>query len=94
MNGGADAQRYSLAAGVRMVALDDEIVVFNPVSWETHLLNCAAAIAVELAAVGGVSVASLQAELEQALDSAERGRAGAYAAGLIQELRGLQLLGD
>jgi PqqD family protein of HPr-rel-A system len=83
---------FVLAEGVKLVAIDDDIVAFNPFSWETHILNPAAAIALELASAGQLSAASLQEELEQALEADERSAAASHAVQLIRELDGLRLL--
>lgn len=87
-----DGGHYALVDGVKMVVLDDEVIVFNPFSWETHLFNPAASIAVELAAAGALSATSLIHELEQALHADERHSAATYAARLIEELQSLRLL--
>lgn len=49
---------------IRTIPLDDELVVFNPVSWETHLLNPAGAQLFEALLEGTLSLRELRVELE------------------------------
>jgi len=39
--------RFIDATNARIQWFDGEVVIFNPISWETHLLNLAAALIVE-----------------------------------------------
>ena len=39
--------RFIDATNARIHWFDGEVVIFNPISWETHLLNLAAAVIVE-----------------------------------------------
>jgi len=46
------------------IPLDDELVVFNPISWETHLLNAAGAQVFEALLERAMSLPELRLELE------------------------------
>jgi PqqD family protein of HPr-rel-A system len=46
----------------------DESVVFNPHTWQTHVLNAAAAEVLDVLCRGSQSVTSLHAELARELD--------------------------
>jgi PqqD family protein of HPr-rel-A system len=84
--------RYALSADVRIRRLDDDAIVFNPFSWETHLLNPAAALVLELSASDDCTVASVTEVLAEVLDDAERLRAAEHARQLLNELVGMRLL--
>ena len=76
-----------------MVSLDDDAVVFNPFSWETHVLNPAAAIVLELAAADSPCTEAGVAEvLAEVLDENERPRAAEHARHVLVQLRELGLL--
>lgn len=81
-----------LVAGVRVVTLDDEAVVFNPFSWETHLLNPAAALLLERLQASPCSEGELAALLAEALDEAERPLADEHARRLVADLASLRLV--
>jgi len=49
---------------IRTIPLDDELVVFNPVTWETHLLNAAGAQVFEALLERALTFGDLHAELE------------------------------
>ena len=83
---------FELAAGVRFFRLDDDAIVFNPFSWETHLLNPAAALVLDLAAVEPCTEAGIQDVLEEVLTEDERPRAGEHAKRLLEELVSMRLL--
>jgi PqqD family protein of HPr-rel-A system len=84
--------RYALSPDVRIRRLDDDAIVFNPHSWETHLLNPAAALVLELSGSDDCTVASVADILAEVLDDAERPRAAEHARQLLNELVGLRLL--
>jgi PqqD family protein of HPr-rel-A system len=86
------SRRYAVAPGVRLCILDDEAIVFNPFSWETHLLNCAAALALDMASSGPCTEATIHALLAEVLDEQERPRAAEHARELVQQLLALRLL--
>jgi len=75
-----------------MVALDDDAIVFNPFSWETHLLNSAAALVLEMAASAPCTEAAVSEVLAEVLDERERPQAADHAKRLLWELVSLRLL--
>jgi PqqD family protein of HPr-rel-A system len=85
--------KFQAARGLRMVALDDDAVVFNPFSWETHVLNPAAAIVLEFAAAGpACTEAGVSEVLAEVLDEDERPHAAEHARHVLAQLRELRLL--
>ncbi|MCC6609940.1 MAG: HPr-rel-A system PqqD family peptide chaperone [Burkholderiales bacterium] len=78
---------------LRIVRFGAEAVVFNPLSWETHLLNETAAHIVDALRRGLQDADALATDLTAALDPA--GSPEAYTAqieGLLEELEGLGLV--
>jgi PqqD family protein of HPr-rel-A system len=86
------ARHYAIAAETRVCIFDDEAIVFNPFSWETHLLNPAAALVLESAASGPLTEAGVSELLGEVLDERQRPRAAEHARLLLQELIALRLL--
>jgi len=86
------APRYALSPGVRIQRLDDDAIVFNPFSWETHLLNPAAALVLEYAGSGDCTETGVVELLAEVLDDTERPHAGQHARQLLDELVNLRLL--
>jgi PqqD family protein of HPr-rel-A system len=88
----APAPRFEATQGLRIVVLDDDRVVFEPRSWDAHLLNPAASAVFDLFQHGPQSMADIEAFLADALDPAERGHAASHAERLISELQSLGLV--
>jgi PqqD family protein of HPr-rel-A system len=86
------AQRFEIIEGLRFVDLDDDCVVFDPGSWDAHILNGAAAAVLDLLQQCPQSMADVQAFLSEALDPRERDFAASHAERLIDELQSLGLL--
>ena len=84
--------RFAVATDVRVCVLDDEAIVFSPFSWETHLLNPAAALVLEIAASGPCTEAGIRDVLAEILGEQDRPRAAEYARSLLRELVDLRLL--
>jgi len=84
--------RYAAADGIRVLDFGDESVVFNPLSWDAHLLNAAAAAVLDLLAQGPRSAGELEAFLREALLESERPQAAMHAQRLLQELAQLGLV--
>jgi PqqD family protein of HPr-rel-A system len=87
-----DDRRYAAAAGVRVLDFGDEFVVFNPLSWDAHLLNTAAAAVLHLVAEAPRTEADLAAFLREVLRDEERDAADQHARQLLLELAQLGLV--
>ncbi len=74
-----------------MLDFGDEFIVFNPLSWDAHLLNAAAAAVLDLLAEAPRSAAEVGAFLAEALQESERESASEHAAHLLEELNRLGL---
>jgi PqqD family protein of HPr-rel-A system len=85
-------RRYRAEPGIRLLDFDDEFVVFNPLSWDAHLLNEAAAAVLELLVESPRTADEIAAFLREALADAERAAADAHAQRLIEELSRLALV--
>lgn len=83
---------YVIAKGVRLCMLDDEALVFNPFSWETHLFTPAAAVVLESAASAPCTEDGVRVLLGEVLDEHERPRAAEHARRLLRELTDLRLV--
>jgi PqqD family protein of HPr-rel-A system len=77
--------------GIRVLAFDDESVIFNPVSWDAHLLNAAAAAVLEfLDRPRGF--AEIEQLLREALLEAQQPDAAAHARHLLEQFEQLGLV--
>lgn len=86
------ADRYAAATGIRTLDFGEEWVVFNPLSWDAHLLNAAAAIVLDLLGAEAQTEAEIAAYLRDVLVDAEQAAAPAHAHRLIGELVQLGLV--
>jgi PqqD family protein of HPr-rel-A system len=84
---------YRAAPALRICDFDDETVVFNPLSWETHVLNPAAAAVLELLQEAPRSLDDVEAFLAEALDPDEACAAHDHAQRVLEELSELRLIG-
>lgn len=84
--------RYTAAEGIRVLDFGDESVVFNPLSWDAHLLNAAAAGILDLLGEGPRSASELEIILREVLLESERPQAALHAQRLLQELAQLGLV--
>lgn len=84
--------RYAAVEGIRSFDFGDEWIVFNPLSWDAHLLNAAAAIVLELLGGEAQSEAEIAAYLGDLLVDEERTAAPEHARRLIGELVQLGLV--
>ena len=73
---------------------EDEYVVFNPLSWEVHILNPAASAVYDLLAEAPRSASEIASLLSELLVEDERSQAAAHATRIIGELAGLGLVAD
>ena len=79
--------------GPRFV-FDDELVVFNPLSWDVHVLNPAAAVVYEFLLEAPASRSEIESLLGELLVENERGAAAEHAGTVIGDLKSLGLLAD
>jgi len=84
--------RFVAPDGLRVHTFDDEAVVFDPLSWDAHLLNPAALAVLELIQDAPRSIEDVAAFLADALEPAEQTAAPSHAKRLIDELRSLGLV--
>ena len=84
--------RFAAVQPLRSLGFDDEAVVFDPVSWDAHVLNAAAAAVLELLVESPHSEAEVATFLLEALRPEEQPKAGDHASRLIQELLSLGLV--
>lgn len=83
--------RYAAIEGIRAFDFGDECVVFNPISWDAHLLNPAAAAVLDLLATGAQARIDIEAYLRDLLVESEQGQAALHAERLLDELLQLGL---
>ena len=86
--------RVKAVEDVRLVDFDGDAVAFNPFSWETHLLNPAAALVIEMVAAAPCSESDVAQMLADVLEASERPRAADHARRVLRELIGLRLLDE
>lgn len=84
--------RFAVAEGLRIRSLDDEAVVFDPLSWDAHLLNPAALAVLELLLESASSEREVAAFLAGALEPGAQPDAPAHAQRVLSELRTLGLI--
>jgi len=77
----------------RAFFFDDEVVVFNPLSWEVHILNPAAAAVYEFLAEAPRTLEQIEALLSELLVEAERSEARKHAERIVSDLTSLTLVG-
>lgn len=76
----------------RYVLLDDEAVVFDPLSWEVHVLNPAASAIYEFLAEQPRAMSEVTALLAELLVDAEKDAAAVHAERTIDDLARLGLV--
>ena len=84
--------RYAAVDGIRTLDFGDECVVFNPLSWDAHILNAAAALVLDLLGGEAQGTDEVAAVLRDVLVDSERTEAPAHARRLIHELMELGLV--
>lgn len=87
----ADPQRFIASEGLRVLDFGDDAVVFEPLSWDAHLLNPAARAVLDLLLQAPQSTADIEAFLREALLPQAQPDAGGHAERLLAELHGLGL---
>jgi PqqD family protein of HPr-rel-A system len=83
---------FALKGPVRSVELDDGSAVFNPISWDTHLLNGAASAVLQFIEEAPRAEGEVVALLEELLDADSRPQAASHAAAVLEELQRLGLV--
>jgi PqqD family protein of HPr-rel-A system len=84
---------YKLAPQLdHRLALGAELVVFNPASWETHVLNDAAAAVLEAIAAAPKTEHAIAALLRERLIDDQQAEAPHYAHSALEQLRSLGLI--
>jgi len=86
------SRRFIVTNGLRILTFDDEAVVFDPLSWDAHLLNSAAIAVLELLQDEPRTEREVTAFLEDALQPKEQPRAAEHARQLLVELATLGLV--
>lgn len=84
--------RFAAVNNLRVHEFEDEAVVFDPLSWDAHLLNPAAIAVLELLLEAPRSEDEIDAFLREALQPEEQPQASAHTQRLISELQALGLL--
>jgi PqqD family protein of HPr-rel-A system len=84
--------RFALANGLRYRFLEDEAVVFDPVSWDAHLLNPAAIAVLQLLHESPKGEGAIIAFLAEAMRPEEQAQAPTHARRLISQLQSLGLI--
>jgi PqqD family protein of HPr-rel-A system len=84
--------RFAATDGIRVLNFEDESIVFNPTSWDAHLLNAAAAAVLESLAQGPRSVRDIEVLLREALRETEQADASEHAQRLLREFEQLGLV--
>ncbi len=83
----------ALEEGAKLKPFDRELLVFNPVSWETHLLNEGGALVVAMLADGPQTVEQIQHAYRLALpDDESRNSCDAAVVSLLSQLSDLGLI--
>lgn len=85
-------QTYSVDGRLRLREFADGTVVFDPLSWNAHLLNPAAAAVLDLCRTAPASVDDVERLLAEILAAESRDLAGTHAAQVLAELEDLGLV--
>jgi len=84
--------RFAVADGLLVRHFEDEAVVFDPLSWDAHVLNPAALAVLELLIDLPRTEAEIAAFLADALQPDEQPQARSHANRLVAELQSLHLV--
>ena len=85
-------ERFAAVAGLQTIDYDEETVVFNGATWETHVLNAAAAEILAMATAAPRSVDEIARALAHWLEPGDTDDAHAHAARVVDELHALRLI--
>jgi len=84
--------RYAAVADLRIREFEDAALVFQPLSWDAHLLNPAAMAVLELCMEGAPTQLDVEQFLADALEAGSRHGAAEHAALLLDELTRLGVI--
>jgi PqqD family protein of HPr-rel-A system len=84
--------RFVPVASIRRIEFDGEVVLFNPLSWETHLLNETAAAVFDLLHDVPCGTEDVSEFLAGILEEAERHRGEEHASAVLRDLAALGLI--
>jgi len=83
---------FTAAAPLKVLEFEDGIAVFNPLTWDTHLLNDSAAAVLEFVLRGPRCEDEVAALLAELLDDESRADAAKHAETVLAELSQLRLI--
>lgn len=84
--------RFASVAGLTVRHLDNEAIVFDPLSWDAHVLNPAALAVLELLQERARSEAEIVSFLLDVLLAEEQPQAASHARRLLEDLKSLGLI--
>jgi len=84
--------RYAAIEGIRAFDFGDECIVFNPLSWDAHLLNPAAVAVLDLLGGNAQTRDDVAAYLRDLLVESEQADAAHHSERLLDELAQLGLV--
>jgi PqqD family protein of HPr-rel-A system len=82
----------ALNGPLKATNLDDGLAVFNPTSWDTHLLNGAAAAVLQFIEQAPRTESEVTLLLEELLEDQSRPQAADHSAAVLAELLRLRLI--
>ena len=83
---------FALTGPLSSVELDDGSAVFNPISWDTHLLNSSATAVLQFISDAPRTEGEVVVLLEELLEAGSRPEAAGHAAAVLGELQRLGLI--
>ena len=84
--------KFALTGPLRSAELDDGSAVFNPISWDTHLLNGAATAVLQFIDEAPRTESEIVLLLEELLESGSRPQAASHTTSVLDELQRLGLI--
>ncbi len=85
---------YRAAPALQVVDYDEESVVFNPITWDTHVLNAAAAEVLSMCTGIGCTVEQIAQALTLWLQADEAPQALDHAIQTVDVLKALKLVDE
>jgi PqqD family protein of HPr-rel-A system len=84
--------RFAAIEGIRAFDFGDECIVFNPISWDAHLLNAASMAVLELFSAEPQTPQDIENFLREMLLEEDRKDAAMHTQRLLEQLLRLGLL--